>query len=78
VPRSEYEEVVLLLLVGEAMATRDAVLSQSDVFEAARAHALRNAVAVLDLLALAATRWGQLCLLLEVSHISMCVTFSSK
>ncbi|PZC76250.1 hypothetical protein B5X24_HaOG204856 [Helicoverpa armigera] len=29
VPRNEYEEVVLLLLVGEAMAVRDAVLSQS-------------------------------------------------
>ncbi|XP_063891491.1 tetratricopeptide repeat protein 7B [Helicoverpa armigera] len=67
VPRNEYEEVVLLLLVGEAMAVRDAVLSQSAEFEAARAHALRNAIAVTDLLALAATRWGQLCLVLEVS-----------
>ncbi|XP_052755595.1 uncharacterized protein LOC113510897 [Galleria mellonella] len=66
VPCNEYEEVVLLLLVGEAMAVRDAVLSQSAEFEAARAHALRNAVALVDLLALAATRWGQLCLVLEV------------
>lgn len=66
VPRNEYEEVVLLLLVGEAMAVRDAVLSQSDVFEAERAHSLRNAAALSDLLALAATRWGQLCLVLEV------------
>ncbi|XP_063826520.1 tetratricopeptide repeat protein 7B-like [Ostrinia nubilalis] len=66
VPRNEYEEVVLLLLVGEAMAVRDAVLSQSAEFEAARRHSLANAVAVADLLALAAARWGQLCLVLEV------------
>lgn len=66
VPRNEYEEVVLLLLVGEAMAVRDAVLSQSAEFEAARAHALRNAVAVADLLALCAARWGLLAPVLEV------------
>ncbi|XP_035458968.1 tetratricopeptide repeat protein 7B [Spodoptera frugiperda] len=75
VPRCEYEEVVLLLLVGEAMAVRDAVLSQSHEFEAARAHALRNAVAVMDLLALAATRWGQLCLLLESLERAMKFSF---
>ncbi|CAH1636285.1 unnamed protein product [Spodoptera littoralis] len=75
VPRCEYEEVVLLLLVGEAMAVRDAVLSQSQEFEAARAHALRNAVAVMDLLALAATRWGQLCLLLESLERAMKFSF---
>lgn len=75
VPRSVYEEVLLLLVISEAMATRDAVLSQSDVFEAARAHALRNALAVLDLLALAATRWGQLCLLLESLERAMKFSF---
>lgn len=66
-PRNEFEEVILLLLVGEAMAVRDAVLSQSAEFEVARAHSLANAVAVIDLLAVAATRWGQLALVLEVS-----------
>lgn len=66
VPRNELEEVVLVLLVGEAMAARDAVLSQSRDFEAARAHALRNAVAVADLLALAAARWRLLAPLIEV------------
>ncbi|KAI8422061.1 hypothetical protein MSG28_009958 [Choristoneura fumiferana] len=65
VPRSEYEEIILLLLVGEAMAVRDAVLSQSAEFEAARAHALANAVAVADLLVVCVARWGQLCLVLE-------------
>ncbi|KAL0830889.1 hypothetical protein ABMA28_002991 [Loxostege sticticalis] len=75
VPRNEYEEVVLLLLVGEAMAVRDAVLSQSAEFEAARKHSLENAVAVIDLLALAAARWGQLCLVLESLERAMKFSF---
>ncbi|CAH2047657.1 unnamed protein product, partial [Iphiclides podalirius] len=70
VPRNEYEEAMLVLLVGEAMAVRDAVLSQSAEFEAARAHSLRNAVALVDLLALAAVRWGQMALLLEVRALN--------
>ncbi|XP_068634003.1 tetratricopeptide repeat protein 7B [Battus philenor] len=75
VPRNEYEEVMLVLLVGEAMAVRDAVLSQSAEFEAARAHSLRNAIAVVDLLALAAVRWGQLTLLLESLERAMKFSF---
>ncbi|XP_047990139.1 tetratricopeptide repeat protein 7B [Leguminivora glycinivorella] len=75
VPRNEYEEIILLLLVGEAMAVRDAVLSQSAEFEAARTHALANAVAVADLLALAGTRWGQLCLVLESLERAMKFSF---
>ncbi|XP_053604551.1 tetratricopeptide repeat protein 7B [Plodia interpunctella] len=75
VPRSEYEEVVLLLLVGEAMAVRGAVLSQSAEFLSARAHSLRAAVAVADLLALAAVRWGQLALLLESLERAMKFSF---
>ncbi|CAG5054643.1 unnamed protein product [Parnassius apollo] len=75
VPRNEYEEVMLVLLVGEAMAVRDAVLSQSAEFEAARAHSLRNAVALVDLLALAAVRWGQLPLLLESLERAMKFSF---
>lgn len=67
-PANEHEEVLLVLLVGEAMAVRDAVLSQAPEFGAARDHALHNAVALVDLLALAATRWGQLCLVLEVGY----------
>ncbi|CAK1555070.1 unnamed protein product [Leptosia nina] len=75
VPRNEYEEVVLVLVVGEAMAVRDAVLSQSGEFEAARAHSLQNAVALIDLLALAATRWGQLPLVLESLERAMKFSF---
>ncbi|XP_073955750.1 tetratricopeptide repeat domain 7 [Choristoneura fumiferana] len=75
VPRSEYEEIILLLLVGEAMAVRDAVLSQSAEFEAARAHALANAVAVADLLVVCVARWGQLCLVLESLERAMKFSF---
>ncbi|XP_060801428.1 tetratricopeptide repeat protein 7B [Amyelois transitella] len=75
VPRNVYEEVVLLLLVGEAMAVRGAVLSQSAEFEAARAHSLRAAVAVGDLLALPALRWGQRALLLESLERAMKFSF---
>ncbi|XP_069357886.1 tetratricopeptide repeat protein 7B [Maniola hyperantus] len=75
VPRNEYEEVVLLLLVGEAMAVRDAVLSQSAEFEAARVHSLQNAMAVVDLLALASVRWGQLALVLESLERAMKFSF---
>ncbi|CAH0675739.1 unnamed protein product [Chilo suppressalis] len=77
VPRNEYEEVVLVLLVGEAMAVRDAVLSQSAEFHAARLHSLQNACALIDLLALAATRWGQLCLVLESLERAMKFSFGS-
>ncbi|XP_038214313.1 tetratricopeptide repeat protein 7B [Zerene cesonia] len=75
VPRNEYEEVVLVLVVGEAMAVRDAVLSQSAEFELARAHSLRNAAALADLLALAALRWGQLPLVLESLERAMKFSF---
>ncbi|CAG4993301.1 unnamed protein product [Colias eurytheme] len=75
VPRNEYEEVLLVLVVGEAMAVRDAVLSQSAEFELARAHSLRNAAALCDLLALAALRWGQLALVLESLERAMKFSF---
>ncbi|XP_041980306.1 tetratricopeptide repeat protein 7B [Aricia agestis] len=75
VPANCYEEVMLVLLVGEAMAVRDAVLSQSAEFEAARAHALRNALSLADLLALAAVRWGQLALVLESLERAMKFSF---
>ncbi|KOB76817.1 putative tetratricopeptide repeat protein 7B, partial [Operophtera brumata] len=77
VPRNEYEEVMLLLLVGEAMAARDAVLSQSAEFEVARAHALSNAVALIDLLVVCAARWGLLAPVLEVRRVEWCSATST-
>jgi len=67
VPRNEYEETILLLLISEAMAVRDAVLSQSPEFKEARIHAFENATAVYDLLTVVVVRWNQVELLHEVS-----------
>ncbi|XP_076296118.1 LOW QUALITY PROTEIN: tetratricopeptide repeat domain 7 [Lasioglossum baleicum] len=65
VPRNEYEETILLLLISEAMAVRDAVLSQSPEFKDARIHAFENATAVYDLLTVVVMRWSQVELLYE-------------
>ncbi|XP_033190579.1 tetratricopeptide repeat protein 7B isoform X1 [Bombus vosnesenskii] len=65
VPRNEYEETILLLLISEAMAVRDAVLSQSPEFKDARIHAFENATAVYDLLTVVVVRWSQVDLLYE-------------
>nr|XP_034182983.1 tetratricopeptide repeat protein 7B isoform X2 [Osmia lignaria] len=65
VPRNEYEETILLLLISEAMAVRDAVLSQSPEFKEARIHAFENATAVYDLLTVVVVRWSQVDLLYE-------------
>lgn len=59
-PRNQHEETILLLLIAEALANRDAVLSQSPEFRVVRTHALGNATAVHDLLTLATVRWGQI------------------
>ncbi|KAK9502249.1 hypothetical protein O3M35_011053 [Rhynocoris fuscipes] len=65
IPKNEYEEIILLLLISEAMAGREAVLSQSPEFKEARVLALTNATAVYDLLTVALVRWGQVHLLHE-------------
>ncbi|XP_043275084.1 tetratricopeptide repeat protein 7B isoform X2 [Venturia canescens] len=65
VPRNENEEMILLLLISEAMAVRDAVLSQSPEFKEARLHAFENATAVYDLLTVVVVRWSQVELLFE-------------
>ncbi|XP_011061179.1 PREDICTED: tetratricopeptide repeat protein 7B isoform X4 [Acromyrmex echinatior] len=65
VPRNEYEESILLLLISEAMAVRDAVLSQSPEFKEARIHAFENATAIYDLLTVVVVRWSQVELLHE-------------
>uniref|UniRef100_A0A8D8B9T5 Tetratricopeptide repeat protein 7B n=4 Tax=Culex pipiens TaxID=7175 RepID=A0A8D8B9T5_CULPI len=63
IPRNQHEETILLLLIAEALAVRDAVLSQSPEFREARMHSLGNATAVYDLLTLATVRWNQVGLL---------------
>nr|CAD7587033.1 unnamed protein product [Timema genevievae] len=72
VPRNENEEIILLLLISEAMAARDAVLSQSPEFKEARMHAYDNATAIYDLMAIALVRWGHVELLHEPGQTSSC------
>lgn len=75
IPRNEYEEMILLLLISEAMAVRDAVLSQSPEFKEARIHAFENATAVYDLLTVVVVKWSQVDLLHEVT---ITIKFSRK
>lgn len=65
IPKNEYEEIILLLLISEAMAVREAVLSQSPEFKDARKKALSNATLIYDLLAVTLVKWGQTPLLQE-------------
>ncbi|KAG8276607.1 Tetratricopeptide repeat protein 7B [Homalodisca vitripennis] len=71
IPRNEYEEVILLLLISEAMAVREAVLSQSPEFKEVRIRALSNAMVIYDLLTIALVRWGQVSLLYECLERAM-------
>lgn len=54
------------MFYSEAMAVREAVLSQSPEFKEARIRALSNAITIYDLLTIALVRWGQVSLLYEV------------
>lgn len=78
VPKNLAEETILLLLISEALAVRDAVLSQSPEFRVARSHALGNATAVYDLLTLASIRWGQVGLLHESFEKALKFSFGEQ
>lgn len=77
-PRNLPEETILLLLIAETLAVRDAVLSQSPEFRAARCHSLGNAAAVYDLLTLATVRWGQTGLLHESFEKALKFSFGEQ
>ncbi|XP_046456271.1 tetratricopeptide repeat protein 7B-like isoform X2 [Daphnia pulex] len=64
-PRDVNEEVFLLLLLSEAMAVRDAVLSQSPEFRDLRKASMRNATVVYDLLIVCCIQHGQTAMLCE-------------
>jgi hypothetical protein len=64
-PRDVNEEVFLLLLLSEAMAVRDAVLSQSPEFRELRKASMRNATVVYDLLIVCCIQHGQTTMLCE-------------
>lgn len=58
VPCNDYEEIILLLLISEATAVHEVVLSQSPEFKEARVHAFNRVVSVYDLLTVLLVRWG--------------------
>ncbi|XP_046989778.1 tetratricopeptide repeat protein 7B-like [Schistocerca americana] len=58
VPCNDYEEIILLLLISEATAVHEVVLSQSPEFKEARVHAFNRVVCVYDLLTVLLVRWG--------------------
>ncbi|KAM7354220.1 tetratricopeptide repeat domain 7 isoform 2-T2 [Cochliomyia hominivorax] len=78
VPRNQQEETLLLLLIAEALAVRDTVLSQSPEFRVARTHAMGNATAVYDLLTLATVRWGLIQLLNESFEKALKFSFGEQ
>ncbi|XP_074033304.1 tetratricopeptide repeat domain 7 isoform X2 [Leptinotarsa decemlineata] len=75
IPKNECEETILLLLVAESMAVRNAVLSQSPEFRDIRLSAYQDAITVYDLLTVATVRWGQISLLQESLERSMKFSF---
>ena len=77
-PRNQHEETILLLLIAEALAVRDTVLSQSPEFKVARQHAMGNATAVYDLLTLATVRWGLINLLNESFEKALKFSFGEQ
>lgn len=77
-PKNQHEETLLLLLISEALANRDAVLSQSPEFRVARMHALGNATAVYDLLTLATVRWGQMSFLHDTFEKALKFAFNEQ
>lgn len=77
-PKNQHEETLLLLLISEALANRDAVLSQSPEFRVARAHAMGNAAAVHDLLTLATVRWGQMAFLHDTFEKALKFAFNEQ
>ncbi|XP_067626713.1 tetratricopeptide repeat protein 7B isoform X2 [Eurosta solidaginis] len=77
-PRNHHEETLLLLLISEALAVRDTVLSQSPEFRVARQHAMGNASAVYDLLTLATVRWGLVNMLQESFEKALKFSFGEQ
>ncbi|KAH6924627.1 hypothetical protein HPB50_020860 [Hyalomma asiaticum] len=74
-PKTEYEEILLLLFISEAMAVRNAVLDRSPEFQDARVHSYNNVVAVYDLLVFVLARMGQFQTLCESFERAMKFSF---
>ncbi|NXI36919.1 TTC7A protein, partial [Galbula dea] len=74
-PQDNVEEALLLLLISESMANRDAVISRAPEQKDDRAVSLRDASAVYDLLSMTLGRRGQYVLLSECLERAMKFAF---
>ncbi|XP_072265846.1 tetratricopeptide repeat protein 7A isoform X2 [Pyxicephalus adspersus] len=70
-PQDNIEEALLLLLISESMANRDAVISRAPDQKEDRAVSLQNASAVYDLLSITMARRGQYAMLSECLERAM-------
>ena len=76
VPRNKYEEVILLLLLSENMARREAILSQAPEFFGMRSTKFRDAIITYDLTAIALSRIRNNRLLTNMLEYSMKFSFN--
>ncbi|XP_071996405.1 tetratricopeptide repeat protein 7A isoform X2 [Engystomops pustulosus] len=74
-PQDNIEEALLLLLISESMANRDAVISRAPDQKEDRAVSLQNASAVYDLLTITMARRGQYAMLTECLERAMKFAF---
>ncbi|XP_068089143.1 tetratricopeptide repeat protein 7A isoform X2 [Hyperolius riggenbachi] len=74
-PQDNIEEALLLLLISESMANRDAVISRAPEQKEDRAVSLKNASAVYDLLSITMARRGQYAMLSECLERAMKLAF---
>ncbi|KAM6323795.1 tetratricopeptide repeat protein 7A isoform 2-T2 [Aegotheles albertisi] len=74
-PQDNVEEALLLLLISESMANRDAVISRAPDQQVDRAVSLRDASAVYDLLSITLGRRGQYVMLSECLERAMKFAF---
>ncbi|XP_053315247.1 tetratricopeptide repeat protein 7A isoform X2 [Spea bombifrons] len=74
-PQDNIEEALLLLLISESMANRDAVISRAPDQKEDRAVSLQNASAVYDLLSITMGRRGQYAMLSECLERAMKFAF---
>ena len=75
-PKNKYEEVILLLLLSENMARREAILSQAPEFFGMRSTKFRDAIITYDLTAIALSRIRNFKLLTNMLEHSMKFSFN--
>ncbi|XP_006814761.1 tetratricopeptide repeat protein 7B-like [Saccoglossus kowalevskii] len=75
VPKEVTEETLLLLLISESLATKEAILSRSEEHTKSRVYTLQNACAVYDLLTIALVKRAQYEMLSESFDRSMRFSF---